>query len=1050
MNYVEGPNLKTLLEKNRPLPLDRGLALARQAGEALQAAHDAGIVHRDLKPQNVLIDGEGNAYIADFGISRSLAEGGTMTETGAVLGTVDYMSPEQARGETPDHRGDIYSFGVMLYEMFTGALPFRAGNALSVMMKRLHEDAPAMRQARPDLPAWLSAVVARALQRRPEDRYQSAGELLRDLERQRASRSWRRFARPRHLVPAAALVLVLAVTLLPVHIPWPPWRSSAAAPPPRTSLVLLGFQNATGDSRYDWVRTGLSSLIRSELIEAKALRLVGEDRAQEILAALKIPENSVPSSDTTRRIAGLLGAENVLAGRLVRIANRLRIDARLQATGVTSAEGSAAAGPSEVTSIVVDGEGDRAIFSMVDELTRRVRDQLGLGSGLLERRRGATELSTRSVEALSLYGDGLAMARAGKHMDAAKSLEGALQKDAQFHVARALLAETYDRLGYSDKAVVEANKAIAGLGSASPYEAARIRAVQARLTGNTQEALKAYRQSCDVAPNSGEAFFDLAAAQEDAGDLEGALRSYLRVVALDPKHPNAHYAVGRVRVKLGKPAEALQDFHAALALHIEAGNEEGQAAVLNGLGNAGRMLGRQEEALKNYQAALEIRQRIGDKRGVGATLQNLAAIQRDLGRYNESVKSASEALSSSREIGDHEGLADGYSELGNIYQTAGRPEEALKAYQEGLKIVREFNDPAYLSDSLANVGYIDSVLGRYVEAYFFLKEALAKRREIGDKLEIVRSLVDIGLVEQLQGRYEEAMKYDTEGLVLAREIHDKLQILVLSANLSNIHEDLGEYGAALLLLDEAHQLAQEIQDKTFLATCLIYQGNVRRRLGDFSGAETRLEEGLRLAHEMGNGPLIAEALADQAALLLEREQRIHAVSVSKEAVTRAKNAGDQRLILLSRLQAAEAAGSVRELEIVAAKATESGLTPLGVAAHLALARTHLSAGRARDAQAQVDQVIKVGSPLHLRDVLFQACHLGGNALKAQGQAASAADRHSAALVFLQEIRQGLTGADLRQFLGRPETVAFGKDAGAVFQNASRNQDADRLRVLLTP
>src|SRR3989454_5121346 len=248
MNYVEGPNVKTLLEKEGPLPLDRALALGRQIGEALQAAHDAGIVHRDLKPQNVLVDEEGNAYIADFGISRLLAEGGTMTETGAVLGTVDYMSPEQARGETPDHRGDIYSFGVMLYEMFTGALPFRASNALSVMMKRLHEDAPAMRQARPELPAWLSAVVARALRRRPEDRYQSAGELLRDLERQRASRSWRRFARPRYLVPAAALALALVVALLPVRIPRPP----SAAVSPRTSLVLLGFQNATGDPRYDW------------------------------------------------------------------------------------------------------------------------------------------------------------------------------------------------------------------------------------------------------------------------------------------------------------------------------------------------------------------------------------------------------------------------------------------------------------------------------------------------------------------------------------------------------------------------------------------------------------------------------------------------------------------------------------------------------------------------------------------------------------------------------------------------------------------------------
>src|SRR5207247_4785982 len=185
MSYVEGSNLKTLLDHDGPLSLEKGLPLARQIGDALQAAHDAGIVHRDLKPQNILINRDGNAYIADFGISRSLAEGGTMTDTGAILGTVDYMSPEQARGETPDHRGDIYSIGVILYEMFTGTLPFRASNALSIMMKRLHEDAPSMRQARPELPAWLAAIVARTLQRAPEDRYQSAGDPVRDLARQR-------------------------------------------------------------------------------------------------------------------------------------------------------------------------------------------------------------------------------------------------------------------------------------------------------------------------------------------------------------------------------------------------------------------------------------------------------------------------------------------------------------------------------------------------------------------------------------------------------------------------------------------------------------------------------------------------------------------------------------------------------------------------------------------------------------------------------------------------------------------------------------------------
>src|SRR5213594_1564966 len=422
MSYVEGTNLKGLLEHEGPLPLEKGLPLARQIGDALQAAHDAGIVHRDLKPQNILIDRDSNAYIADFGISRSLAEGGTMTDTGAILGTVDYMSPEQARGETPDHRGDLYSFGVILYEMFTGSLPFRASNALSIMMKRLHEDAPSMRQARPGLPAWLAAIVARAMRREPHDRYQTASDLLRDIVRQRASRSWRRFARPRFIVAAAALAVAAILTLTPVRIPWPPWRSSVPAAP-RTSLVLLPFQNATGDPRYDWVRAGLPSLIRSELIEAKALRLVGEDRAQEVFAALKLPDNFEPAPATTLRVAGLLGAENVLAGRLVRIADRLRIDATLQSAAAVPFDGGATAGPSGVTSIMVDGEGDRAIFTMVDDLARQVRDRLGVGGGLLDRRRGATELSTHSVEALSLYGEGLTLGRIGKDLEAAQRLE---------------------------------------------------------------------------------------------------------------------------------------------------------------------------------------------------------------------------------------------------------------------------------------------------------------------------------------------------------------------------------------------------------------------------------------------------------------------------------------------------------------------------------------------------------------------------------------------------------------------------------------------------
>ncbi|MGH9748936.1 MAG: serine/threonine-protein kinase, partial [Candidatus Polarisedimenticolia bacterium] len=213
MQYVEGTDLKTLLRTGGPLPIGRALELARPLAEALQAAHDAGVVHRDLKPQNVLIDGEGRPYIADFGISRSLDSGSTMTETGAIIGTVDYMAPEQARGDTPDHRGDIYAFGVMLYEMLTGELPFRAPSPLSVMMKRVHETAPGVRRVRPEVPAWLSGIVARALERDPALRYQSARDLLHDIDRRRARRAWKRLLRPRVLLPAAGVLLLAAAAL---------------------------------------------------------------------------------------------------------------------------------------------------------------------------------------------------------------------------------------------------------------------------------------------------------------------------------------------------------------------------------------------------------------------------------------------------------------------------------------------------------------------------------------------------------------------------------------------------------------------------------------------------------------------------------------------------------------------------------------------------------------------------------------------------------------------------------------------------------------------
>jgi serine/threonine-protein kinase len=180
--YVEGENLKRVIEREGPVPVERALELGVQIARGLHCAHERGLVHRDVKPQNVLLNGDGQAKVTDFGIVRQLEVARGMTETGTVLGTSDYISPEQAQGRRVDEQTDVYSLGVVLYELLTGEVPFSGDSFVVVALKHVNEQPADVRERRPDVPPRVAAAIARALAKEPRDRWPSMAAFGRELE----------------------------------------------------------------------------------------------------------------------------------------------------------------------------------------------------------------------------------------------------------------------------------------------------------------------------------------------------------------------------------------------------------------------------------------------------------------------------------------------------------------------------------------------------------------------------------------------------------------------------------------------------------------------------------------------------------------------------------------------------------------------------------------------------------------------------------------------------------------------------------------------------
>ncbi|HEX4963094.1 MAG TPA: serine/threonine-protein kinase, partial [Thermoanaerobaculia bacterium] len=433
MDFVPGRSLRDLLAEHRRLAPEKAAEIARQLALGLGAAHRAGVIHRDLKPGNVLVEetpgGSLRVAITDFGVARSLGGQG-LTLPGMVVGTLGYLSPEQARGIALDGRSDLYTLGLLLFEMLTGKLPFSAATEAEMLAQRLTSSPRSLDWGEAKVPLHLRDLVQRLLSRDPVRRYQSAAEVVQGLDRRAAPPS----SRIRRVAVVAFCLFALAALGWTVHERSRLAHQAVAAPKaaaaPRHAVAILPLADDTGRPDLAWVATGMPEMLAASLAESPELRVLDSQRVFRTLEDLKLPRGPLPESEA-KRLATLLDADRLVLGRVHAAGDRLRIDLALLTTdppGLPAAAFHAEAGPGDT-------------FRLVEQLGVTLRQQLAVPPPAAE------PVASRSPPALADFARGTASLMRGDALAAVPALESAVAADPRYSAAWVQLARAHEALG---------------------------------------------------------------------------------------------------------------------------------------------------------------------------------------------------------------------------------------------------------------------------------------------------------------------------------------------------------------------------------------------------------------------------------------------------------------------------------------------------------------------------------------------------------------------------------------------------------------------------